>query len=414
MTSDMQVRIYDMYRIDRNAPYGSFFEHAGVMTETVTNGHRVYDRDFDPAEYTSVKRYETSVVRNRTSLVRDPTTRRLIGYKGRKLLGEYIAPTFYSRHKKLKSTGRVRSLGYGWQSQGAPSLSGLTTNAELFANRNFYASLNRRNDLELGVFLVELKQSLGLVSKTIYTFVDIIRALKRGRVTDAIEILQQYHNGNLQIRGGLRNRSKKSKISKSDYVASTWLELQFGWKPLLKDLYDIMNLLSQRRDDDALPWFKIRGFGEDSATESWSDSKGSYTRSVHERVSYNSHYTIVNEPLDMLNAFGLDDPLSIAWEVVPFSFVFDWFLPVGNWIQAQSADSGLELLGFSRSTKKTWSSRADYDDGFSAAGTLEEFMRTPLSEAPSYQLRFVNPIDLVDGWHIMTSLALIQRVFIGK
>jgi hypothetical protein len=40
------------------------------------------------------------------------------------------------------------------------------------------------------------------------------------------------------------------------------------------------------------------------------------------------------EELSLQRSLGLVNPLEIAWEVVPYSFVVDWFLPVGSYIAA--------------------------------------------------------------------------------
>ena len=41
--------------------------------------------------------------------------------------------------------------------------------------------------------------------------------------------------------------------------------------------------------------------------------------------------------------FGLTNPLLVAWEVVPFSFVVDWFLPVGDYLEGLTSLHGLKL-----------------------------------------------------------------------
>lgn len=46
--------------------------------------------------------------------------------------------------------------------------------------------------------------------------------------------------------------------------------------------------------------------------------------------------------------FGVTDPLLLAWELTPFSFVFDWFIDVGSWLEAMSSLNGWNVLtGFS-------------------------------------------------------------------
>jgi hypothetical protein len=58
-------------------------------------------------------------------------------------------------------------------------------------------------------------------------------------------------------------------------------------------------------------------------------------------------------------AAGLDKPLTVAWNAIPFSFVVDWFVDVGEWIDSLQADPVLPIVieDFSHSVK--WSYRAD-------------------------------------------------------
>jgi hypothetical protein len=52
-----------------------------------------------------------------------------------------------------------------------------------------------------------------------------------------------------------------------------------------------------------------------------------------------------NPSLAYLNTFGLINPLSIAWELVPWSFAIDWFVPVGKTLEAVTATVGLIFNG---------------------------------------------------------------------
>jgi hypothetical protein len=39
------------------------------------------------------------------------------------------------------------------------------------------------------------------------------------------------------------------------------------------------------------------------------------------------------ESLDANRALGLLDPLTVAWEIIPYSFVIDWFVPIGTYFE---------------------------------------------------------------------------------
>jgi hypothetical protein len=43
---------------------------------------------------------------------------------------------------------------------------------------------------------------------------------------------------------------------------------------------------------------------------------------------------------------GFTNPAAIAWEITPFSFVFDWFYQVGDYLNALSVLSGFEFITY--------------------------------------------------------------------
>lgn len=63
---------------------------------------------------------------------------------------------------------------------------------------------------------------------------------------------------------------------------------------------------------------------------------------------------ITNPWLHTASSSGLINPLSIAWEVVPFSFVLDWFIPIGATLQAITASVGLTFNAGWSSMKTDW------------------------------------------------------------
>lgn len=54
-------------------------------------------------------------------------------------------------------------------------------------------------------------------------------------------------------------------------------------------------------------------------------------------------YKVENRTLASLNSLGLVNPLSLAWELLPMSFVVDWFIPIGGFLRQLTAPLGLEF-----------------------------------------------------------------------
>jgi hypothetical protein len=58
-------------------------------------------------------------------------------------------------------------------------------------------------------------------------------------------------------------------------------------------------------------------------------------------------------------AMGIDKPLSVVWNAIPFSFVVDWFVDVGDWIDSLQAEPVLPIVIESFSHSLKYSYRAD-------------------------------------------------------
>jgi len=48
--------------------------------------------------------------------------------------------------------------------------------------------------------------------------------------------------------------------------------------------------------------------------------------------------------VNALNLFGLDSLAEAAWDLIPFSFIVDWFVDIGTFIAAWTPEMGLKPL----------------------------------------------------------------------
>jgi hypothetical protein len=55
-------------------------------------------------------------------------------------------------------------------------------------------------------------------------------------------------------------------------------------------------------------------------------------------------YTIDSKLKAFAAQTGFTNPINLAWEVLPYSFVVDWFLPIGPYLETLSAFDGLAFL----------------------------------------------------------------------
>jgi hypothetical protein len=128
-----------------------------------------------------------------------------------------------------------------------------------------------------------------------------------------------------------------------------WCELRFGWRPLLGTLEGIVDV-ANRADLDQARRITYRAteevdfFEEESSTWTLDWTTGCLVinepvRKYTESLSYKSKFRagiLLEESTSMWRALGLDTraiPIAV-WDLVPYSFIVDRFVNVGNWLRS--------------------------------------------------------------------------------
>jgi hypothetical protein len=180
-------------------------------------------------------------------------------------------------------------------------------------------------------------ENLGQARKTIDEF---SHAVERGG-----KILKVFKNKDFSsLFSGLKNLRDAQKTA-----ADLWLEYSYGWKPLASDIYELQQAVHGYLKAPAVVTAKGGGRSSNEVSFLWAGKwqhHGSATSSHRTFLSGN----LTNPELHLLNQAGLANPVSIAWELVPWSFALDWFIPVGQTLQACTAGLGLsDCTGFTSS-----------------------------------------------------------------
>ncbi len=61
-------------------------------------------------------------------------------------------------------------------------------------------------------------------------------------------------------------------------------------------------------------------------------------------------YKLSNPALQNLSQLGLTNPATVAWELTPWSFVIDWLIPIGNWLDSLDTWAMLEPVSYHETT----------------------------------------------------------------
>lgn len=214
----------------------------------------------------------------------------------------------------------------------------------------------------LMVSIAERKQSVDMISKRALQLVRFVRKLKKLDILSAAtelgvappKVFRPRYVRRLSIDSSLRRRYIREKevwrrgkgiqLKKSAKVfANNFLEFHFGWSPLINDIGNAVKVLQDR-----LPTFRVKGHSILRTENKLVDYITSYaiertTDVSSQEITIRARASMENPNLDLANRLGFTDPLGVLWEVVPFSFVVDWFVNVGDFLSSFSDFAGITL-----------------------------------------------------------------------
>lgn len=148
----------------------------------------------------------------------------------------------------------------------------------------------------------------------------------------------------------MKNASKKAGGRKLllGEVPNAYLAFQFGVKPVMQDIYSAVQLW-EKEQLILVPLKAHASRGYDYVRK-----RGDYEWSFdeHYEVSCKRACTVSvrNHNLASLQQWGVLNPATVAWDLVPFSFVANWFLPIGTWLSSFSDFAGIDVIHPYRTT----------------------------------------------------------------
>jgi len=268
----------------------------------------------------------------------------------------------------------------------------------------------------------QMNQLTAMIEKTCIRIGDTITALRHKNIPVAINILWS----------GNRPHFRKGKYPKvSNSLADNWLEMQYGWKPLLQDIEGAAK---------SLAYINYGSYAHQTVTATAYENRPN---------SLTLHPNRANPPItgreiqftetwirfgvrfrvdDRLKAFlaqtGFSNPVNLIWELLPYSFVVDWFLPIGNMLQTINAFAGLNFVGGyeSRFTKRytwRWTGYRGGLWGSNDKGLLVQFGNMNTTQRRHDRIKlytwptasrpfFKNPLSTV---HALNAIALMKTAF---
>lgn len=181
--------------------------------------------------------------------------------------------------------------------------------------------------------------SLGEMPETLKMLVDLLRT--------ALELTIAAKSGNLKV---LRRAAKK--LVSVDGLSDVWLLYRYGIRPLMADIRNVLSAV--KKDLEKSLRYTSRGKFDTgllvSEREFCSQPTGNLARWPVWKVKTGTRRVFragvlfeIDQSIDAMSAlWGLDSPIESAWELIPFSFILDWFVNVGDCLGAAVLNPSLK------------------------------------------------------------------------
>lgn len=213
----------------------------------------------------------------------------------------------------------------------APTVS--TERANLTALRKWVSRATAvQRKMQGAVFIGEIREAIRMIRNP-------FQVLYRGQYSHIQSVIAHKW-------AGLRGR-KPTHRRLHQLASDAWLESAFGWRPLLADIDDGISALAHLATKHP-PSERVYGKGEEriqTAQTQFRYTLGHATidavRASQEEAFVRYHGSVWVDPVDYnptAHTFGVDlgDLLPAAWELIPWSFLADYFVNIGDIIEAAS------------------------------------------------------------------------------
>lgn len=132
-------------------------------------------------------------------------------------------------------------------------------------------------------------------------------------------------------------------------LADRWMEARYAIRPLIYDMRDAVAAAAAAKRTNIRRTFKGVKTGSgvsEEVVKTFSNSRFDVyaKRRVERTVSASAGVLTATQQVSNSMIWGLDRPIEAIWELVPYSFVVDWFLNVGTTLASWTPKFGIKTL----------------------------------------------------------------------
>jgi hypothetical protein len=266
--------------------------------------------------------------------------------------------------------------GYYADVLGIPSFMDVPQSTYNACFQKFREEIGERANFAL--MAVEGKQAVDMVTNRFVQLRNFSRYLRKGWFGLAAKELK------VSLSSGKIKRLEGNTRKGASSFADNYLEFHFGWSPLVADIYGGVKTLCR-----PIPARTIRASVKYDHTDiipTVVDGKDRIRAFQTDRqqttLTMRGQVKVVNPNIALLEQCGLINPLTILWEKVPFSFVVDWFVNVGEVLANYTDFAGVSIENPHRTYFTEWSRNYTRNTTYNVAGP--EYGSAPGPD-PSYQ-----------------------------
>jgi len=279
----------------------------------------------------------------------------------------------------------------------------------------------------LPVFLLELGKTSSMVVRRATDLALLANELRRGNIVGFVKRLHKtvIPPSKAKQRKFLSEFGKRPR----EAAANAWLEYSYGWKPFMKDVHDAVMTLMDLLDRPDSMVHRVTASEKQTVKRFLSDVQvfgdTDESLSIHgDVISYGTEslratWRFKPNALDMPGKLGLTNPLEVAWELLPFSFVADWFLPIGDYLASLDVPIRVAHVGgtYGRRIetmnetvpKRVRTPALATSSGFAGRGHWVWVQRTKMTGAPSISLSQASVKYDLNSSQVTSAISLLNQ-----
>lgn len=207
-------------------------------------------------------------------------------------------------------------------------------------------------DFAGSTFIGELRETISFLRRPTAGWLSFAKRMQRLKAQRA----RSFSPGDIR-------RKKLQAQSVFDFASDNWLRYRYGVKPLVSDMMSFRSAV-QKLSKPKPKRYTARGNASDSGEET-NTSEFTYGVGTYERTATTSRSLTVRAGIlyetDFSDSFGLGleyIPVTL-WETLTLSFVADWFLNIGTFLEALTPKQGVRYLASWTSMDDTWTTSSN-------------------------------------------------------